>query len=183
MPRNLQWDETNYTTKIFETLLRKDNLSRLPYWKIKVFFLFYLQFTVCNDWVLRKPCLCSKLLLFKISWLMLEELLQLSSLDPSLPYLRAFQWGTLKTYTSRGIKNTTPTQATIRTLKNSYRTLRNSSLRLIKLLQDFFENSLETQFWHLMIHNWLRLQRMVIKILLNFYFKTMYQISEVMNHP
>ena len=63
--------------------------------------------TVRNDWVLTKARLWSKLSLFKMSWQMLEVLLQLSPLYQSIPYLRAFQWGTVWPYTSRGIKNTT----------------------------------------------------------------------------
>ena len=43
--------------------------------------------------------------LFKTSWQMLEVLLQLSPLVWYLPYLRAFQWGTLWPYASRVIKN------------------------------------------------------------------------------
>ena len=62
---------------------------------------------MCKDWVLTKPCLCSKLSLFKMPWQILEVLPQLRSLDPSLPYLRAFQWGTIWPYTSRCIKTTT----------------------------------------------------------------------------
>ena len=54
-----------------------------------------------------KSHLCSKLSLFKMSWCMLEMLLQLSPLVWYLPYLRAFQWGTVWTCTSRGIKNMT----------------------------------------------------------------------------
>ena len=56
------------------------------------------------DWVLTKPCLCSKLSLFKIFWQMLKVLQQLSCLDPSLPYLRAFQWGMVWSNTLRGFK-------------------------------------------------------------------------------
>ena len=48
---------------------------------------------VCNDWVSKMPRLCNKLSLFKMPWQMLKVLPQLSSLDPSLPYLRPFQWG------------------------------------------------------------------------------------------
>ena len=62
--------------------------------------------TVRNDWESTKPRLCSKLSLFKMPWQMLEVQSQPSCLDPSLLYLRAFQWGTVWHSTSRGIKNT-----------------------------------------------------------------------------
>jgi len=67
----------------------------------------YPKITVSNDWVLTKPRLCSKLSLFKMSWWMLKVPLQLSPLDPSVPYLRSFQLGTEWPYNSRGIKNMT----------------------------------------------------------------------------
>ena len=63
--------------------------------------------TVRNNWVSTRPCLCSKFSIFKMSWQMLKVLPQLSPLDQSLPYLRAFQWGTVWLYISSGIKNTT----------------------------------------------------------------------------
>ena len=63
--------------------------------------------TVVTDWESTKPHLCSKLSLFKASWQMLKVQSQLSLLDPSLPYLRPFQWGTVWPYSSSGIKNTT----------------------------------------------------------------------------
>ena len=51
--------------------------------------------TVLLDWESLKPHLCSKFPLFKTSWWMLRALSQLSPLYSSLPYLRAFQWGTV----------------------------------------------------------------------------------------
>ena len=53
-----------------------------------------------------KPCLCSKLSLFKTPWQILEVQLQLSSLDSSLPYLRPLKWVTVWLYNSRSIKHT-----------------------------------------------------------------------------
>ena len=44
---------------------------------------------------IKKPHLCSKCALFKISWRMLRVLPQPSPFTSSLPYLRAFQWGTV----------------------------------------------------------------------------------------
>ena len=60
--------------------------------------------TVVFIWESTKPHLCSKLSLFKTPWQMLEVELQLSTLVSSLTYLKAFQWGTVWPYTSRGIK-------------------------------------------------------------------------------
>ena len=54
-----------------------------------------------------KPCLCSKLSLFKMPRQILKVQLQLSPLDSSLPYLRAFPWVTVWPYISNGIENTT----------------------------------------------------------------------------
>ena len=51
--------------------------------------------TVAEDWESSKPCLCSKLALFKTSWQMFRVLLQLGSLVSYLLYLRAFKWGTV----------------------------------------------------------------------------------------
>ena len=55
--------------------------------------------TVVPNWESTMPCLCCKFPLFKMSWWMLRVLPQLSSLESSLPYLRAFQWGTLWSFT------------------------------------------------------------------------------------
>ena len=63
--------------------------------------------TVVSDWESTKPHLCSKLSLFKMSWQMLKVPLQLSPLATSLPYLRTFQWGTVRPCILRGIKSTT----------------------------------------------------------------------------
>ena len=51
--------------------------------------------TVLLNWESTKPRLCSKCALFKTSCQMLRVLSQLSSLESSLPHLRAFQWGTV----------------------------------------------------------------------------------------
>ena len=67
-------------------------------------FLYQKGITVRNDWESTKPRLCSKLSLFKMPWQMLELLQHLNSLDPYLPYQRAFQWGTIWPYNSRGTK-------------------------------------------------------------------------------
>ena len=48
----------------------------------------------------------SKFVLLKTSCQLLEVLLQLSPLVWSLLFLRAFQWGTVWHYTSKGIRNT-----------------------------------------------------------------------------
>ena len=50
--------------------------------------------TVRNNWVSTRPCLCSKFSVFQTPWEMLKMLPQLNPLDPSLPYLRDFKWGT-----------------------------------------------------------------------------------------
>ena len=81
--------------------------TRLEMISFRLLRIGFLIATVRNDWVLTKPRLCSKFSLFKMPWLMLEVLPQLISLDPSLPYLRAFQWGTVWPYTSSGFKNMT----------------------------------------------------------------------------
>ena len=61
----------------------------------------------CSSAKLRinKACLYSKFPLFKTSWWMLRVLPQLSPLESSLPYLRAFQLGTVWPCTLRVIKN------------------------------------------------------------------------------
>ena len=51
--------------------------------------------TVVLNWESTKPRLCSKFPLFKASWWMLKVLPQLFPLESSLPYLRAFQRGTV----------------------------------------------------------------------------------------
>ena len=63
--------------------------------------------TVVPKWESTKPRWGSKFPLFKTSWWMVRVLPQLSPLESSLPYLRAFQWDTVRHYTLRGIKNTT----------------------------------------------------------------------------
>ena len=50
-----------------------------------------------------KPLSCGKLAFFKTPW-QIKVLPKLSLLDPSLSYLRAFQWGTVWPCTSRGPK-------------------------------------------------------------------------------
>ena len=51
-----------------------------------------------NNWVSTRPCLCSNISIYKIPWQILKVQPQLSSLNQSLPYLRAFQWGTVWLY-------------------------------------------------------------------------------------
>ena len=63
--------------------------------------------TVVFIWEKTKPHLWSKLSLFKTFWQMLKALPQVSTLVLYLPHLRAFKWGTVWPYTSKGIKNTT----------------------------------------------------------------------------
>ena len=77
--------------------------------RIRSVLLFCCGFspTVLFDWESPKPRLCSKLALFMTSWQMFKLLLQLSPLNSYLPYLRAFQWGTVWPYTSSCIKTTT----------------------------------------------------------------------------
>ena len=53
------------------------------------------------NWESGKPRVCSKFSFFKTSWWMLRVLPQLNPLESSLPYLRAFQWGTVWPCTSR----------------------------------------------------------------------------------
>ena len=62
--------------------------------KIKA-WITYFMLTVVPNWESTKPRLCSKFPLFKTLWWILRVLPQLSPLESSLPYLRAFQWGTL----------------------------------------------------------------------------------------
>ena len=54
----------------------------------------------------RKPCLCSKLVFLKTSSQIIKVLSELGTLVWYLLYLRAFHWGKLWSYNSRGIKNT-----------------------------------------------------------------------------
>ena len=55
--------------------------------------------TMLLNWESTKSCLCNKFPLFRMSWWMLRVLLQLSPLESSLPYLKAFQWGTVWPFT------------------------------------------------------------------------------------
>ena len=66
---------------------------------------YFLWATVVTKWESTKPHLCSKFSLFKLSWWMLWVLPQLCPLESSIPYLRAFQWGTVWPCNYRGFKN------------------------------------------------------------------------------
>ena len=55
---------------------------------------YYWHIVVLN-WESPMPCLCSKFARFITSSQMFKLLLQLSPLNSYLPYLRAFQWGTV----------------------------------------------------------------------------------------
>ena len=65
--------------------------------RIKHRFFWILQWTntVVPSWESTKPHLCSKFPHFKTSWWILRVLPHLCPLESYLPYLRAFQWGTL----------------------------------------------------------------------------------------
>ena len=67
----------------------------------------WLRSTVVTTGESTKPCFYSKLPLFKKMWHILRVLPYLSPLGLYLLHLRAFQWGTIWPYTSRGIKSTT----------------------------------------------------------------------------
>ena len=74
-------------------------------WLVTQFMLIFVEMVVI--WESTKRHLCSTLSLFKMSWQMLKVLPQPSPFVSSLPYLRAFKWGTLWPCTSWGIKHTT----------------------------------------------------------------------------
>ena len=93
---------TSFLTKIFNGKLTPARVLMIGWLKS-----FIQISTVRNNWVSTRPCLCSNSSIFKVPWQILKVKPQLSSLNPSLPYLRAFEWGTVWPHTSRGIKNTT----------------------------------------------------------------------------